>query len=109
VVFGVLAAAAAFIPVTGSLTVLVPALLYVAFTGSWGATVFLLAWTVLIGVGDQLLRPLLASRHGGVPTLVMFLGAIGGVSAFGIVGLLLGPVLLSLILALVRLPEDGAT
>jgi len=36
----------------------------------------------------------------------MFLGAIGGVSAFGIVGLLLGPVLLSLIVALVRLPEE---
>ena len=107
VVFGVLAAAAAFIPVTGSLTVLVPAVLYVAAVGRWGATAFLLICTIVIAIGDQLLRPLLASRHGGVPTLVMFLGAIGGVSTFGIVGLLLGPVLLSLVVALLQLADDG--
>jgi predicted PurR-regulated permease PerM len=106
VVFGVLAALASFIPVVGSMIVLVPAMLYLVAIGRWGAAVFLIIWSILIAIAEQLLRPLLSSRHGEVSTLAVFMGALGGVQAFGFIGLLVGPVLLSLIVALVRLAED---
>jgi predicted PurR-regulated permease PerM len=101
VVFGVIGAIAAFLPV-GSAAVLVPALLYLAFSGQWGLTIFLALWSVGVGVVDNFLRPILAAQRTEVSTLVVFVGAIGGVSTFGILGLIVGPVLLSFVVALVR-------
>ncbi|HUN26354.1 MAG TPA: AI-2E family transporter [Steroidobacteraceae bacterium] len=106
VVFGVLAALASFIPAVGTAVVLVPAILYLAATGSWGATAFLTAWSLMIAVGEQFLRPLLTSRHGEVSTLAVFVGAIGGAATFGLIGIVLGPVLLSLIAALIAIAQE---
>jgi hypothetical protein len=50
----------------------------------------------------DLLRPLLISRHAPVSTLVVFVGVIGGVSAFGMIGVIIGPVLLTVIAELLR-------
>ena len=72
VVFGALAAAAAFIPVVGTATVLVPAILYLLVMGRWGAAIFLLVWSGLLALGEQLIRPMLdlpprrGFRPGGV-------------------------------------------
>jgi len=106
VVFGVLGAFAALLPAVGISAVLVPAVVYLAFSARWGAAIFLAFWGVVIIVVEHLLRPLLTSRHGEVSSLATFIGAIGGVAAFGFIGLILGPVLLSLIVALVRITED---
>lgn len=105
-VFGVLAAAASFIPAVGTAAVLVPAILYLLATQRWGAALFLMLWSIAVAVAEQLLRPMLSARHGSVSTLAVFVGAIGGVEAFGLVGVVLGPVLLSLIAALVRMAEE---
>jgi predicted PurR-regulated permease PerM len=113
VVFAVLAALAALLPGAGTGFVLIPAVLYLAFAGRWGAAIFLSAWTLGIGLGDNLLRPYLARQHAAVSTLTVFVGVIGGVVAFGLIGLVLGPVLLSLIVALLRFagedvaPDEG--
>jgi predicted PurR-regulated permease PerM len=109
VVLGVLAAAATFIPAVGSAAVLVPAILYLAIAQRWGACVFLLGWSVVVAIAEQLLRPLLTSRHGRVSTLAVFIGAIGGVQTFGLIGIVLGPVLLSLVVVLLRMAEDART
>jgi predicted PurR-regulated permease PerM len=106
VVFGVLAVLAAFIPVVGTSVILVPAVLYLAIVGRWGATTFLVIWIVLINVAEQLLRPMLSARHGSVSTLAVFVGALGGVAAFGLIGIVIGPVILSLVVALVQLAEQ---
>ncbi|HVP32668.1 MAG TPA: AI-2E family transporter [Steroidobacteraceae bacterium] len=105
-VFGVLAVLAAFLP-SGSAIVLIPAALYLAFSGRWGAALFLALWTVGLWVAESVLRPLLASRHADVSPLAVFIGAIGGVSAFGILGLIVGPVLLSFVVAVVRFAEES--
>jgi predicted PurR-regulated permease PerM len=106
VVFGALAAAASFIPAIGSATVLVPAILYLMFIGRWGAAIFLLVWCGLLALGEQLIRPLLTSRHAKVSALAVFVGAIGGVSAFGFIGFVIGPVLISLVVEIVRSVTD---
>jgi predicted PurR-regulated permease PerM len=112
VVFGVIGTIAALLPV-GSAVVLVPGVLYLAFSGRWGMAIFLAIWSVGVGTVDNFLRPLLASQRAQVSTLVVFVGAIGGVSVWGILGLVVGPVLLSFGVALVRfvgdqgLPDEG--
>jgi predicted PurR-regulated permease PerM len=106
VVFAVLATFAAFLPV-GSAIVLIPAVLYLMFTGHWGAGIFLAVWGTGVGVMDNFLRPYLTAKQAEVSTLAVFIGAIGGASAFGILGLLIGPVLLGFIAALLQFAEKG--
>ncbi|MBS0416344.1 MAG: AI-2E family transporter [Proteobacteria bacterium] len=106
VVFGVLATLAAFLPV-GSAIVLVPAVLYLMFEGRWGAAIFLGIWSAGVGVMDNFLRPYLTAKQAEVSTLAVFVGAIGGASAFGILGLVIGPVLLGFLVALMQFAEKG--
>jgi len=109
VVFGVLAALAALLPGAGTGFVLIPAVLYLAFGGRWGAAVFLGIWGLGIALCDNVLRPYLTRQHAAVSTLTVFVGVIGGLVAFGLIGLVLGPVLLSLIVALLRFAQEGLT
>jgi len=105
VVFGVIATIAAFLP-AGAAIVLVPAVIALAIGGHWGAAIFLTCWTGLLWIVENVLRPLLTASHAEVSTLAIFIGAIGGASAFGILGLVLGPVLLSFVVALVRFASE---
>jgi predicted PurR-regulated permease PerM len=106
VVFGVLATIAAFLP-AGSAIVLIPAVIYLVIDGRWGAGIFLAAWSAGVAVLDNVLRPFLTARQAEVSTLAVFVGAIGGASAFGILGLVIGPVLLGFIAALLQFAEKG--
>lgn len=107
VVFGVLAAFTAFIPSVGTGIVLVPAIAWLLFAQRWGAAIFMAVWTVVVGFSDNLLRPMLVARQTEVSALTVFLGAIGGVAAFGFIGLFLGPLLLSLIGTLLVFLEES--
>jgi predicted PurR-regulated permease PerM len=107
VVFGVLAAIAAFIPAAGTGVVLVPAVIYLAVVGRYGAALFLGIWSVIVGTSDNFLRPMLTARHAPVSTVAVFVGVIGGIAAFGFVGIVIGPVLLSLIAELLRFAEEA--
>jgi predicted PurR-regulated permease PerM len=105
VVYAVLASIAAFLP-GGAALVLVPGILYLVFTGHWGAAIFLTCWAAALAIVENILRPILTSHHVHVSTLAIFVGAIGGAAAFGILGLILGPVLLSFAVALVRFAQE---
>lgn len=106
VVFGVLAALFSLLPAGGTAIIWIPAVLALAGMGRNGAALFMLAWGVLISVSDNFLRPLLVSKQAHVPTLAVFVGVVGGAAAFGGVGLILGPVLLTLITALLQFVEE---
>lgn len=108
-VFAAFATIAAFVPGAGTGLVLTPAVLYLAFSGRWGAAVFLAVWSVVVGAVDNFMRPYLTKRHADVATLTVFIGVIGGVSAFGFIGSLVGPVLLALMVALLRFAEQSVT
>lgn len=109
VVFGVLAAAFALLPAGGAALVWVPAVLWLAFESHWGLAVFMLAWGIGVSLSDNFLRPLLIARHAPVSTVAVFVGVIGGVSAFGAVGIVAGPVLLTLIATLLQFAERHST
>jgi predicted PurR-regulated permease PerM len=75
--------------------VLIPAVIYVfAFASSTKAVVFLV-WCIIVGLMDNILKPLLLGRGVAVPVAVVFLGAIGGFVAMGILGLFIGAIVLS--------------
>jgi predicted PurR-regulated permease PerM len=102
VVFGVLAALAALIPMVGTPVVWVPATIALAMQDRWGAALFMLLWGVFVTTIDNFLRPWLVSGRADVGTLTVFLGVLGGVSAFGPIGVILGPLVLATAIALTR-------
>jgi predicted PurR-regulated permease PerM len=106
-VFGTLAMVASLIPVVGAAVVWVPAAIILASRHEWGWVIFLTAWCVgLVHSADNVIRPLFISSRAKISTLPVFVGLIGGVSAFGAIGMFLGPVLVALVLALVDFWEE---
>ena len=95
VVWGVAMAICALIPLVGSTLVWVPTALWLLLSGEVARGVILVLVGVLgIGLVDNVLRPLLLSGRTSASGLVIFLGLLGGVSAFGFIGLVIGPIIL---------------
>lgn len=90
--------------------VFVPAVIYVFATASTTKAVIFLIWCIVVGLLDNVLKPLLLGRGVAVPMAVIFLGAFGGFFAMGIIGLFIGAVVLSVgyKLFLTWLEEDVA-
>jgi predicted PurR-regulated permease PerM len=108
VVFGAVAAVASLIPLVGTALVWVPAAAALLLQGRWVAALFLVGWSLaVVSSADNVVRPLFISGRAQISTLPVFLGLLGGVSAFGPIGLLLGPVVLALTLALLRFAEES--
>jgi predicted PurR-regulated permease PerM len=108
VVFGVLGAVASLIPAVGTGLVMVPATVALAIQGQWGWTIFMIAWALgVVGLADNFLRPIFISGRAEISTLPVFIGAIGGVAAFGPIGLFLGPIVIALVLAFIRFAEEA--
>ena len=106
-VFGVVAAVLSVVPFGGTALVWVPAAVGLFLTGqpAWG--LFLATWGLaLVSTADNFLKPLLISGKAHVPTLAVFIGVLGGLSAFGLVGMFLGPVVVALVLALVQFASE---
>lgn len=107
VVFGVLATVLALLPFGGAALVWVPGVLYLFASGQFGLGVFLLVWGGVVSTSDNIIRPIIISRYTPVPTLLVFLGVVGGVSAFGPIGFIIGPVILVLATELLRYAEGS--
>lgn len=106
-VFGVVAALFALVPLVGTTIVWVPGAIFLALHGDYGHSLFLALWGVIaVGMVDNFLRPILISGRAEVPTLAVFIGVMGGLSAFGFIGLFLGPIVLGLLVALFRYESE---
>jgi len=75
--------------------VLIPLVVYVFATTATVKAVTFLIWCIVVALIDNVLKPLLLGRGVPVPIVVVFLGAIGGFMAMGIIGLFVGPIVLS--------------
>lgn len=107
-VFGVLGALFALVPVVGTAILWLPAMLWLFAQGETGYGLFMAAWGILVVASvDNFLRPILISGRVEVPTLAVFIGVMGGLSAFGFIGLFLGPIVLGLVVALFRFLADA--
>jgi predicted PurR-regulated permease PerM len=96
-------AAAGLMPIGGTALVWIPAMIYLGFASSWSAATGLLIWCLIaLAVIDNFIKPL-AMKHGtGLPTIALFLGILGGLEAYGPLGLFLGPAIMSVFAALLR-------
>jgi predicted PurR-regulated permease PerM len=107
IVFGVLASVLALLPFGGAALVWVPGVLYLLAVGKIWMALFLAIWGGIVSTADNFIRPMIISRYTPVPTLLVFLGVIGGVTAFGPIGFILGPVILVLATELLRYAEGS--
>jgi predicted PurR-regulated permease PerM len=102
--WAVVMAFCSLIPVVGAALVWVPAALWLLLAGSVGKGIAMAVVGVLgISMSDNVLRPLLLSGSTQVNGLVIFFGLLGGVAAFGFIGLVLGPVILVVTANLLRM------
>jgi len=101
---GALTAICSLVPAIGTLLVWVPVGVALAVSGRVIASIFILAWGTLAVsiVCDYVIRPKLVGRKGHVPTLLTFISLFGGVEVFGLVGLIVGPVIASVALAVLQ-------
>jgi predicted PurR-regulated permease PerM len=92
---------AALVPVVGTGLVWVPAVISLALTDEWRSAVFLGLWCGILVTGiDSILRPIILRGGARVPLLFIFMAILGGVHAFGVPGLLYGPMILGLVAAM---------
>lgn len=107
VLFGVLAALCSLVPSVGSALVWVPGAVALAAFGSWGAAlVVVLTGGLVISLVDNVLRPVLVGRDTGMHDLMVLLTTLGGLTYFGPLGLLFGPLVGSIFLALLERHEE---
>jgi predicted PurR-regulated permease PerM len=74
-----------------------------AYQGEYGMAAFLGIWCVVVVSGvDNILKPILISRGGTLPLIVVLIGIFGGMLAFGFMGIFLGPTLLAVAYSLLN-------
>jgi predicted PurR-regulated permease PerM len=107
VTWAALLAVLSFIPVIGVLLVWVPAAVWLLAEGHVGRALGLTAWSLLVVMAgnDYVLRPRLVGRRGDAHPLLMLVSLLGGISVFGIAGIIVGPVVMSLFVAAARIYE----
>jgi len=96
--FAALLTAVAFvlcIAQVGPMLVLAPAVAWLYWQGSVRSATALLLWTLVVITLDNVLRPILMTKGADLPMLLMFAGVIGGLLAFGLIGIFVGPVVLA--------------
>jgi len=89
------------IPIAGAFVIWIPAAIYLAATGSYIKALLLTVWGgVVISLVDNFLRPRLVGKRAKLHELFIFFAVLGGLHVFGLVGLVLGPVVLAIALSL---------
>lgn len=105
--WGVVAMIFSLVPMVGPILVWLPAAVILALSAAWGKAIFLVLWgMVLVSGADYLLRPKFARGSKDANAIVVLLSFFGGVKAFGVIGIFVGPVILAVITALLRIVRE---
>lgn len=101
VVWGAIMALLSLVPVLGAFIVWIPAAIFLALEGSWTKAFVLIAWgAVIVGGIDNVLRPIWVGNRLKLHTVAAFISMVGGILVFGACGFVLGPVIVTLTMAL---------
>lgn len=108
ILWAVLMTFVCMIPVAGSFMVWIPLSIYLMLNGHWTKAVLLLAWGALVvSTVDNFLRPKLIKNQTRLHELFIFFSVLGGMSVFGLLGIVLGPVVLAITLGLLDTLRHG--
>lgn len=104
VLWGSLASVGALMPGVGTTIVTVPAIAFLFFTGNTVSAIGLLVWSLLIvGFVDNLIGPYLMSRGNNLHPFIILISVLGGISLFGPLGFIVGPVVVTLFIVLLEI------
>jgi predicted PurR-regulated permease PerM len=104
---GLASAVASFVPVGGAALVWIPADIYFFTQGLWSRGIILLLWgSLVISMVDNVVRPMVIGGRVNISTLFLFFGILGGLQAYGPVGVFVGPVLLATIVVVLRIYRE---
>ncbi|MCH2175481.1 MAG: AI-2E family transporter [Lentisphaeria bacterium] len=110
--WGVLSAFASLIPVVGTAMIWVPCCLYLAIIGHTTEAVGLGAYCIIVvGSSDNFLRPLFMKGDTGMSSLIAFFSILGGIQAFGLIGVIYGPLIfgiLAVMLYILRIEREAS-
>jgi predicted PurR-regulated permease PerM len=100
VLWGVVMGLLALLPAVGAALIWVPTAIYLLATGSiWQGVVLLTFGALVIGLVDNILRPLLVGKDTKMPDYVVLISTLGGLAAFGLNGFVIGPVIAAMFIA----------
>jgi predicted PurR-regulated permease PerM len=107
VFWAVLIAFFSLVPVVGSALIWVPGALFLAFNGHWGrAIAVIVICGGVAGLADNIVRPMLLRNRTRLNELLLFLGVLGGLQAFGLLGLVIGPTIVAAAMGVFRVYVD---
>ncbi len=102
--WGVVASVCSLIPTIGTSLISVPAIIFLLVTGHTGPGIGLLIWAVLaVGMVDNFLSPLIVGSRINIPPLLILFAVLGGVALLGPIGILMGPLTISLLYTLISI------
>jgi predicted PurR-regulated permease PerM len=102
--WGVVAAIASLIPTFGTSFISIPSIIFLLATGHTGAAIGLFIWSItLVGTIDNFLSPVIVGRKINIPEIVILFAVLGGIALLGPVGILIGPLVVSLLYALISI------
>jgi len=109
--WGTVTMLASFLPVVGTAVVWIPISIATAASGrtSWAVFIGLWGFFVVMAVSDYIIRPRLVGSKGSVHPLPLLVSLLGGVEMFGLMGVIVGPILMSLCLSVLRIYEQERT
>jgi predicted PurR-regulated permease PerM len=100
ILWAALMAVLSLLPAVGATVVWLPVAIYLLVTGSTWQGLVLIAWGVfVIGLIDNILRPVLVGKEARMPDYVVLISTVGGIAMFGINGLVIGPVIAAMFIA----------
>lgn len=103
-IWAIVASIASFVPTIGTSMVSIPAILFLFFSGLQLNALGLLVWSVLlVSTIDNILNPYIMSKDTDIPSLFMLFSILGGVALFGAIGIVIGPLAISLLYSLVSI------
>lgn len=107
VFWGFIAAILALLPIGGAALVWIPGSIYLYVTGSGLNGLLLAVWgTIFVSLPDNFLKPLIIGKKAKIPTFLLFLGILGGLKVYGFLGILAGPLVVTLLTAFVQIYRE---
>jgi predicted PurR-regulated permease PerM len=107
ILWGVVTAGCSLVPIVGTALVWLPATLILVAGGHWAKGLILLAWgSGFVSLSDHVVRPYVVGGRARMNTLLVFFSLLGGIEAFGILGIFVGPLVLSITLALLAMLRE---
>jgi predicted PurR-regulated permease PerM len=106
ILWGTVTAVAALVPMVGTALVFIPTVAYLVISEAYTSAIGVAVWgVVFVGLVDNFVGPYLMSRGATLHPFLVLISAIGGITVFGPIGFILGPVIMSFLIALIEIYE----